>query len=339
MNPSGRILHLQRLSTEDGPGIRTTVFFKGCPLRCWWCHNPESISLHRQAQWHERLCIDCGACLEACPQAALTRSDLGIHRDRDRCIACGACSEACPSGAQEILGQEIDADRLVKELVKDRAFFIASGGGVTLSGGEPLYQPQFAAAVARRLAALGISVALDTSGLVSWEALEALLPHIDLILYDLKLIDSALHRVWTGASNRLILENFRSLCAILPQRYPHLKLWVRTPLIPVATCNPANLGSIAAFLDYELEAAGLAADWQQAVDPSGAPFFRWELCAFNNLCRDKYRRLGIDWEFKRTQLLTASELAQAAEWAGAGRGVSLEATTIHVTGEARLRQP
>src|SRR5512146_2188358 len=132
---TGRILHLQRLSTEDGPGIRTTVFFKGCPLRCAWCHNPESLSLRPQVQWLENRCISCHTCLKACPDGCLSDSGGGIVIDRQRCQGCGTCAAECPSNALELLGRNVNAEALIPELVKDRAFYTASGGGVTLSGG------------------------------------------------------------------------------------------------------------------------------------------------------------------------------------------------------------
>lgn len=333
MNPTGRILHLQRLSTEDGPGIRTTVFFKGCPLHCRWCHNPESLSPAIQVQWLEKYCLGCQTCVQNCAQSALQYTPHGVQRDLAQCTACTTCVEACPAGAQEKLGVDIDADSLVKELLKDRAFFVKSGGGVTLSGGEPLRQPEFAQAVAARLAATGISVALDTCGLALWDAFEAVLPYVDLVLYDLKIIDVALHRVWTSASNRLILENFHRLCLALAGRYPHKVLWVRTPLIPVATANPENLQEIGAFVNQELAAAGLLPDCLTGKPGVADHSFRWELCAFNNLCRDKYRRLGLEWEFDRTPLLTAEELNQAGEWA---RRSGLDGQFIFVTGAARL---
>ena len=140
----GTILHLQRLSTEDGPGIRTTVFCKGCPLQCAWCHNPESISSHPQVQWFSLRCLHCNACLESCPQACLAQEESGLRIDRLRCDACGLCVAACPSGALEMLGRKVSVDELLVELLKDRAFYERSGGGVTLSGGEPTYQPHFA---------------------------------------------------------------------------------------------------------------------------------------------------------------------------------------------------
>jgi pyruvate formate lyase activating enzyme len=169
---TGRILHLQRLSTEDGPGIRTTVFFKGCPLRCTWCHNPESFLPQPQTQWFAVRCLGCQTCIEICPNQCLTMTDSGLIIDRERCQGCGACAEACPTGALEILGRIVSVDELLYELLKDRTYYEKSGGGVTLSGGEPTLQAEFAEALLRALKNEEIHTALDTCGLTSQLTLE-----------------------------------------------------------------------------------------------------------------------------------------------------------------------
>lgn len=314
---TARILHLQRLSTEDGPGIRTTVFFKGCPLACAWCHNPESIPSQPQVQWLEQRCIGCGTCLEACPRGCLSRDAAGaIVIDRNCCVGCGACATACPANALELLGRTLTGDELVREVLKDRAYFEASGGGVTLSGGEPTLQATFAKTFLQRMRAEGVPTALDTCGLMSPATLETLLPYVDLVLYDLKEIDSEKHRAFTGQPNTTILENARLLRRLMAEHTPATRLWIRTPLIPGATATRENLLGLGAFIANTLDGA---------VE-------RWELCAFNNLCRDKYRRLGLTWAFAATPLMTAEELAEMEHWA---RESGVAPAIVLATGAAR----
>ena len=288
----GRILHLQRLSTEDGPGIRTTVFFKGCPLRCEWCHNPESISPEPQLQWLENRCIGCGTCLEACPNGCLVRTDQGVVIDRECCAGCGTCAEACPANALELLGSSIALEELFQEVYKDRTYYETSGGGVTASGGEPALQADFVGAFFARLREAGIATALDTCGMASRTGLEKILPYTDLVLFDLKEIDPRAHRAYTGQDNHVILDALLFIRDFITTRAPDIRLWIRTPLIPGATAADENLRGLGAFIAEHLD--GLVE--------------RWELCAFNNLCRDKYRRLGLPWRFDDTPLLTTGAL-------------------------------
>jgi pyruvate formate lyase activating enzyme len=291
--PQGRILHIQRLSTEDGPGIRTTVFFKGCPLRCAWCHNPESLSSCTQTQWLSVRCIGCKTCVNACPNGCLTMTDDGLLMDRERCEACGKCAAACPSGALEALGRTVTVEEVLGELLKDRAYYEKSGGGVTLSGGEPTFQPDFADALLRGLKAQGISTALDTCGLCSTHTLERLLPYTDLVLFDLKLLNEAQHREFIGQSNERILENLLYVRDTIRHQGRPIGLWIRTPLILGATASESNLSAIGHFIADNLDSS----------------LSRWELCAFNNLCRDQYKRLGLEWVYAKTPLMTRDELA------------------------------
>ncbi len=298
--PEGIILEIIRMSTEDGPGIRTTVFFKGCSLSCGWCHNPESISPKQQIQWMKTSCIGCGICVETCPEKALTQTTKGITINRQFCDSCGLCTEECPTTAMELLGKKWNVQDLACELVKDRAYFEQSGGGVTLSGGEAALQHDFCLALLKELRGRGIQTAMDTCGQVSQTVLAGLLPYVDILLYDLKEIDPDKHKIFTGAGNDKILTN-AVFAAHFKKTHPYPKtLWIRTPVVPGATDTVKNIQGISDFIHNHLEGA---------VD-------RWELCAFNNLCRDKYQRLGMDWLFADCDLPERSwmeELARVAE--------------------------
>jgi len=317
---TGRILHLQRLSTEDGPGIRTTVFFKGCPLRCTWCHNPESLSTKPQTQWFAIRCLGCDTCLSVCPNHCLTRTDAGLSIDRAQCQGCGNCAEACPAGAIELLGKTVSVDELLVELRKDRAYYDKSGGGVTLSGGEPTLQADFTEALLRGLKAEGIASALDTCGLCPSDTLDRLLPFTDLVLYDLKLYDADLHRQFTGGSNRQILDNLLHLRDLQHSQPWPFQLWIRTPLIPGTTATIENLTALGHFLSDQLNGS---------VE-------RWELCAFNNLCRDQYTRLGLEWAYARTPLMTVPELFGYEQIA---KTASNHPEIVLATGATRLIDP
>jgi len=205
------IFNIQRYAVHDGPGIRTTVFLKGCPLSCWWCHNPEGLSLERQIIiWPER-CIRCGDCVEICPAAAAALQAPGPVIDQARCTLCGRCTETCPSEALEMAGRDISLEELLQEVEKDRVFYEQSGGGVTFGGGEPLLQYDFLKAAAEASAQRGIHTVVDTSGYADGEKLLALSRHVDLFLYDLKHMDNNRHREITGVGNTLILRNLERL--------------------------------------------------------------------------------------------------------------------------------
>ncbi len=207
----GVVFDVQRFSVHDGPGIRTTVFFKGCPLRCRWCQNPEGLERKVElAHWAER-CTKCGECVRACPRDAIHGD--GAHVDRSRCDLCGLCTQACPNGALQLVGRTVRAGDLAREALRDRSFFDVSGGGVTLSGGEPTWQTAFLGALARILRREGASVGLQTCGAFSWSGLEPLLELFAFVLFDVKLADSERHRAATGSANDVILANAKRLVA------------------------------------------------------------------------------------------------------------------------------
>ncbi|HET91798.1 MAG TPA: glycyl-radical enzyme activating protein [Chloroflexi bacterium] len=307
MTVTGRTFNIQRFSTRDGPGIRTTIFFKGCPLRCPWCHNPEGLSPQTELVWYESRCIGIRDCLAACPEGALELTPQGMHIARQRCTACGACAEACPSGALEIIGQEWTVEELLTETAKDVVFYETSGGGVTLSGGEPMQQADFITALARQCREAGISVALDTCGAAPWEDYERLLPWADLVLYDLKLWDAARHQAVTGLDNRLILDNVRRIAST------GARLWIRTPIIPGYTADAENVAALGDFIAAALPAIE-----------------RWELLAYTHLGQPKYQRLSRSYALEGAPLLSQAEMealhAVAAErveravWTGVTRG-------------------
>ncbi|WP_077074818.1 glycyl-radical enzyme activating protein [Aedoeadaptatus urinae] len=207
MGTAGYVMQLQPFSVNDGDGIRTTVFMAGCPLRCQWCANPEGLENQIKIGWYERKCIGCGKCVEACPK------DIGIdlNKERDRCIACGRCTEVCPTGARAYMVRKVDSDDIVEALKKDRLFYAMSGGGVTFSGGEPTAQPDFLNEVTKEIYDLGYSLAIETSGHFDFDAVKPSLERMDMIFMDLKHVDPALHKEYTGVSNERILENMARL--------------------------------------------------------------------------------------------------------------------------------
>ena len=314
---SALILEIQRMSTEDGPGLRTTVFFKGCSLKCTWCHNPESISLLPQIHWIGSRCIGCRTCLDTCPKTALSMSREGMLIDREVCDGCGLCVEECPSTALELLGEEWNLEKLVKEVIKDRVYFEKSSGGVTVSGGEPTIQADFVAEFLRQIRSRGIQTALDTCGLCSSKALDKLLPHTDLVMFDLKEIDPQKHLEFTGSDNRIILENLVHVAAYIDSHLFPQELWIRTPLIPGATDTIENLQGIGAWIKTHLD----------------HKVKRWELCAFNNLCRDKYARLDLTWKFEAAELLEESHI-RILESAARNSGVAPD--IVHWSGSTKM---
>lgn len=237
----GLIFDIRKFSLHDGPGIRTTVFFKGCPLSCWWCHNPESQSASQEIMLWDSRCIRCGSCIPECPIGAIERDDGHILTDRDTCIVCSSCVGVCAAEARELVGRKMTVNEVMHAIERDRIFFDESEGGVTFSGGEPLAQRSFLAALLERCKAVDLHTAVDTSGYASWKAIDSLHANVDLFLYDIKIMDDARHRKYTGVSNALILENLQKLSEL-----GH-RIIVRVPIIPGINDDQENLSQIARF--------------------------------------------------------------------------------------------
>ncbi|MBN2026793.1 MAG: glycyl-radical enzyme activating protein [Actinobacteria bacterium] len=286
---TGVVFNVQRYSTEDGPGIRTTVFLKGCPMRCPWCHNPEGLRRKPELMWYGVRCIGARDCLTACPVGALELTPEGMVIDRDLCDACGRCEEACPAAALEVIGKERTVADVAAEALRDRVFYEKSGGGVTLSGGEPALQFDFSLALMEAIRGEGVHLALDTCGGVSVERLEPLVDLADLVLFDLKIMEPAAHLEHTGVPLQRVLDNARS---VAEKGKP---MWIRTPVIPGYTDGEENVRAVARFILDELPTVE-----------------RYDLLAFNNTCDAKYRRLDMDFDLAGEALLGEDKMVLLA---------------------------
>lgn len=264
----GVVFNIQRFSVHDGPGIRTTVFLKGCPLNCVWCHNPEGIAAEPEIARSPNRCIECGECVEVCPQRLPIPGVVAAQEAVDLCLVCGACAETCPCEARQVAGWEMTVDEVMVEILKDQIFFEESGGGVTFSGGEPLWQAGFLRQLLLACREQGVHTVVDTSGLAPWEELESVAGLTDLFLYDVKLIDDRAHRKFTGVSNAQILANLRRLGD------GRQRIWVRVPVIPGINDSHENLEATADL----------------AASMSGVE--RICLLPYHPLGEDKLRRLG-----------------------------------------------
>lgn len=283
----GIITEIMRFSLKDGPGIRTTVFLKGCNMACKWCHNPETLSMRPQLMRYPQKCIGCGECVRACPNGALAAGDGsggGIIYYPEKCVSCGACAGDCFSGALVISGKKMSVGEVMAEIIQDMDYYRNSGGGVTISGGEAACQPDFTAELLKAARDAGIRTAIETNMHADWNAYEKMLPYLDLVMLDIKLSDDAVHEKWTGVGNATVLENARRISGLKPTI-------VRTPIIPGVTDDPGEIHKIAEIVKTLPNVTG------------------FELLLYNPLGESKYEALGEAHEFKGAR-------PQGAELAG-----------------------
>lgn len=284
------LLKVQRFCIQDGPGIRATVFFKGCPLRCAWCHNPESIPAKPVLMWNERLCTGCGLCVERCPVGAQLQADGKHSVDFEKCTACGECVKVCMAGALKIHGRRETVESVMEQVLKDRDYYENSGGGVTFSGGEPLEQPDAAVELARACRAEKISVWLDTSGFASAEVFDQVAAEMDGFLYDIKLINPGLHVEYCGVDNAPILANFRR--AVETGKSVHM----RVVLTPGLSDTEENLSGIADLIEES--------GFDGPVD----------LMPYHRMGGGKYAGLGLDYKMKEFEPPTQKQIGDVIEW-------------------------
>mgnify|MGYP005629501587 FL=1 len=284
------IFDIKKFAIHDGPGIRTTVFFKGCPLACWWCHNPEALLPGQELVLFEEKCIACGECFRVCSQQAHEQLPDGTRvYHRDRCVLCGACTEVCYAEALVMEGRQVTVEELMVELRKDIPFYQNSGGGITLSGGEPTLQHEFALALLQQCKTEKLHTAVDTSGQTPWRVFESLLPYIDLVLYDIKHIDGNSHRTHTGSHNERILENLKRLGDT------GTPIEIRMPVIPTINDDEQDIEETARFL------AGING------------ITRVEVLPYHKLGAAKYKRLGREYQLPEAEPPEAAKMLIIAD--------------------------
>lgn len=270
---TANIFNIQKFSVHDGPGIRTTVFFKGCPLKCKWCHNPESQNINTQILYDRDKCVLCGTCEKICPQKAI-KIENNILTTNESCDCCGQCVIYCIKGARQIAGKEYTVDDVLKEVLKDKVFYDKSGGGVTLSGGEPLVHIDFAEELLKRLKDNNIHTAVDTCGAVSFESLKRAAKYADVFLYDIKLMDDEKHLEFTGMSNKLILDNLKKLSEI------HKNINLRMPIIEGVNGDEDHILKTILFI-------------------GGLNISKVNLLPYHDIAKHKYKKLGKVYEDDR----------------------------------------
>ncbi|NYB75676.1 glycyl-radical enzyme activating protein [Sedimentibacter hydroxybenzoicus DSM 7310] len=265
------IFNIQKFSIHDGPGIRTTVFLKGCPLKCLWCHNPESQEYEKQILYDAEKCVLCGTCVKVCPKNAIKIEGNILTTDMDKCDFCGLCEIYCIQEARQVVGKHYSVEEVLKEVLKDRIFYEKSGGGVTVSGGEPLMFIDFVEELFKKLKEENIHTAVDTSGAVNFESLERIAEYTDLFLYDIKLMDDEIHKKYIKASNKTILDNLKKLSKI------HNNINIRLPIIEGVNADTDHIERIIDFIkDLNIK--------------------KVNLLPYHDIAKHKYKKLDMDYE-------------------------------------------
>lgn len=288
---AGLVFNIQQFSVHDGPGIRTIVFFKGCPLRCQWCANPESQNQNTELSFNYNKCIgttECALCIKACPREAIAESgDNSIKINRELCINCNICAGVCPAKALEIFGRFMTVNEVLKIVEEDSVFYSRSGGGITLSGGEPLMQADFAWQLLKEAKSRGINTAIETCGYANWDNAKKVFKYVNTVFYDIKCLDADKHKQFTSVSNKIILDNLEKLC----REFPHIPVIVRTPVIPGFNDGAED---IIAIRDYI----------------KNIPNISYELLAYHRFGESKYPYLGRDYLFKDAEPLSQERIKQ-----------------------------
>ncbi|APQ73222.1 glycyl-radical enzyme activating protein [Clostridium botulinum] len=287
MNKS-TIVNIQKFSVHDGPGIRTTVFFKGCPLNCWWCHNPETQRREHEIMFFEERCTACGICVKRCPQKIITMKNNIPVVDEGKCNFCGKCTNFCPNNAREYVGKDLTSQEIIKEIIKDEVFYEQSSGGVTFSGGEPMLHADFINGILEECKVRGIHTTIDTSGYVSWDKFEKVRDKVDLFLYDLKSMNNEIHKKYTGVENTIILENLELL-----SKYGH-NIYLRIPIINDVNDNDKNIDETIKFI-------------------SKLHLIQVNLLPYHKMGMDKYKRLKMEYKLTGREKPSDEKMNEIAE--------------------------